>query len=130
MEPSRKKVKTLETLASQEILRNINPAYHPKLLATLFEDMGFREKIQKDIRECRYMLYKLTQLDCVETAVETYDTLIECENCGKEHDVDIPNIDKLSCSGSLLFSGVDGTLLSKTIEKVYQRLALLEQYFK
>ena len=130
MEPSKKKVKTLETLASEQVLRNINPVYHPKLLATLFENMGYREEISNTIRDCRVMLFKLTQLDCVETAVETYDDYIQCDACGKECDVDIPNVDKLTSTGSLLFVGVEGRLLSKSIAKVYKRLGVLQQFFK
>ena len=126
-----KKIKTLETLAAEQVLKGINPIYYPKLLSTLFEEMGYRAKLYKDLRKCRTLLWEVLHSQQIDLSNDIFLEEVICEHCGfEEVRTETPYVYELNDTGSRLIVGGDGDQFAKKTMEIYEILEGLKQYFK
>lgn len=128
-----KKQKTLQTLSAEAVLQGINPVYHPILLRTLFEDMGYREHIHRELCATQKLLWKtMCILDdrSIDISHENIPDTVACPDCDCDGIlVEVPYASEMEERGSLLIIGRDAKRIQESLARTYKKLQELEKYY-
>lgn len=138
MEPSSKKqkIKSLQTLSAETLIKQLNPIYHPLLLTTLLNDLNLANHLQKIMANLQKEQQEIIAILATQVKTNGMSPLpdtVTCEQCGNE-DVhvrydDFCYGDEITAPGTVLLKGTTGKTLIKKLKRSNDMIKILENWF-